>query len=78
MNFGMIDIVVGSHIDGVRRQAAAGRVTASGRELRAAARAAGRPGLRLRSRIGFALVEAGLHLSATGRPAGGTRPRAAE
>jgi hypothetical protein len=78
MNFGTIDVVVASHIDGVRRQAAAGRVTASGRELRAAPGAAGRPGLRLRSRIGFALVEAGLHLQANGRPVGGTRPRAAE
>ena len=64
MNFGMIDALVGSHTSDIRRQVAS---------RRAAAR--GRPGLR--SRIGFALVEAGLCLQVTARPLG-QRSQAAE
>jgi hypothetical protein len=52
MNFGMIDVLVDSHISDIRRQAG---------PLRTGADA----WARLRSRIGFALVEAGLHLQAT-------------
>ena len=63
MNFGMIDVLVDSHISDIRRQAGPlrtgarrpGSWGASGADARA----------RLRSRIGFALVEAGLHLQAT-------------
>ena len=63
MNFGMIDVLVSSHAGDIGRQVASRRTAARGRESWPAAGAAGRPGLR--SRIGFALVEAGLHLQAT-------------
>jgi len=58
MNFGMIDVLVGNHTSHI--QATARRATARGRGPRPAAGATSRPGLR--SRIGFALVEVGLHL----------------
>ena len=64
MNFGMIDVVVDSHIRDIRRQAGPPRTGA-------------RRGVwPLRSRIGFALVEAGLYLQATAaRPAVNGRMR---
>jgi hypothetical protein len=74
MNFGMIDVMVGSHTGGIRRQAAAARASARG----SAAGAAGRPRLPLRSRIGFVLVEAGLHLQSGAGRYPPTRPRSAE
>jgi hypothetical protein len=63
MNFGMIDVLVGSHIGDIRRQAGPPRTGTRGRKSRRTKAAAGRA--RLQSRIGFALVEAGLHLQAT-------------
>ena len=60
MNFGMIDVLVSSHTGDIRRQAASRRTAARCRESWTAAGRAGRPGLR--SRVGFALVEMGLHL----------------
>jgi hypothetical protein len=66
MNFGMIDVLVGSHAGDIRRQVASRRTAARGRESWPAAGAAGRPGLR--SRIGFALVEVGLRLQVTASP----------
>ena len=79
MNIGMIDVLVDSHTGDIRRQvavrqAARGRApqrgTAGSRAAQAAAQTAPRP--TLRSRIGFALVEVGLHLQATaGRRANG-------
>jgi hypothetical protein len=80
MNIGMMDLLVGSHISDIRRQAAsrqagrgrapqpsaprglASQHAARGRALQRAAGTAARP--TLRSRVGFALVEAGLHLQA--------------
>jgi len=70
MNFGMIDVLVGSHDDDIRRQVASRRTAARGRESWPAAGAAGRPGLR--SRIGFALVEVGLRLQVMASPAHGS------
>jgi hypothetical protein len=67
MNFGMIDVLVSNHTGDIRSQAGPRRIAARGLEPRSAAPAATRP--RLRSRIGFALVEAGLHLATTARPA---------
>ena len=75
MNFGMIDALVGSHTSDIRRQVASRRAAARGRGSWPATRAAGRPGLR--SRIGFALVEARLCLQVTARPLG-QRSQAAE
>lgn len=69
MNFGLIDVLVDGHAHDIRRQAAPRRTSARGRSWPAGAA----PGwARLRGRIGFALVEAGLHLLATngGRRAG--------
>jgi hypothetical protein len=66
MNFGMIDVLVSNHTGDIRSQAGPRRIAARGLEPRSAAPAPTRP--RLRSRIGFALVEAGLHLAATARP----------
>ena len=63
MNFGMIDVLVDSHISDIRRQAGPLRTGACRRGSRRASGADARA--RLRSRIGFALVEAGLHLQAT-------------
>jgi len=71
MNFGMMNVLVGSHIDGIQRQAGSLRTGACGRGSRPATEMAGRAGLR--HWIGFALVEAGLHLMATGRPEAGSR-----
>jgi len=76
MTFGMIDVLVDSHTSDIRRQAASRRVTARGRGSGPATGAASRPGLR--SRIGFALVEVGLHLQVTASPLGRRRPHAAE
>ena len=70
MNFGMIDVLVSSHTGDIGRQVAACRAAARGRASRSAAGAASRPGLR--SRIGFALVEAGLRLQVTARPVNGS------
>ena len=70
MNFGMIDVLVGSHTGDIRRQVASRRAAARGRESWPAAGAAGRPGLR--SRIGFALVEVGLRLQVTAGPIRGS------
>jgi hypothetical protein len=75
MNFGMIDILVSSHTADIHRRAAR-RPAAHGLEAQPAAPAARRS--RLRSRIGFALVEAGLHLAATARPLRGGSPHTAE
>jgi hypothetical protein len=79
MNIGMIDVLVGSHTSDIRRQVASRQAArglasqhaaAHGRALQRAAKTAARP--TLRSRIGFALVEVGLHLQATaGRRADG-------
>jgi hypothetical protein len=63
MNFGMIDVQVDSHISDIRRQAGPLRTGARRPGWRRASGADTRS--RLRSRIGFALVEAGLHLQAT-------------
>jgi len=68
MNFGMIDVTVSSHTSDIRRQVASRRTAARGRRSWPATRAAGRPGLR--SRIGFALVEAGLRLQVGASPLG--------
>jgi hypothetical protein len=65
MNFGMMGVLAESHISDIRRDAAARRTGARGRGWRRASGAVGRA--RLRSRIGFALVEVGLHLQATAR-----------
>lgn len=70
MNFGMIDVLVGSHAGDIGRQVASRRTAARGRETWPAAGAAGRPGLR--SRIGFALVEVGLRLQVTASPVCGS------
>jgi hypothetical protein len=75
MNFGMIDVLVSNRTADIRSQAASRRSAARGLESGPAAPAVRRP--RLRSRIGFALVEAGLHLAATARPTRGGSPRAA-
>jgi hypothetical protein len=72
MNFGMIDVLVNSHAGDIRRQAARRRTAAGGRGARPAGAAATGP--RLRSRVGFALVEVGLRLQATSGPAGARRP----
>jgi hypothetical protein len=75
MNFGMIGLLVDSHISEIKRQAGRLPTGASGQGRRPASVAATRA--RLRSRIGFALVEAGLHLQAKAcRPE--DRPLAAE
>jgi len=63
MNFGTIDVLVDSHISDIRRQAGSLRTGARRPGSRRASGADARA--RLRSRIGFALVEAGLHLQAT-------------
>ena len=63
MNFGMIGVLVDSHVSDIRRQAGPLRTGACRRGSRRASGADARA--RLRSRIGFALVEAGLHLQAT-------------
>jgi hypothetical protein len=69
MNIGMIDVLVGNHTGDIRRQVAS-RQAARGRAPQRAAETAPRP--TLRSRIGFTLVEVGLHLQATaGRHADG-------
>jgi hypothetical protein len=70
MNFGMIDVLVGSHAGDIRRQIASRRTVARGRESWPAAGVTGRPGLR--SRIGFALVEVGLRLQVTASPMHGS------
>ena len=70
MNFGMIDVLVGSHASDIGRQVASRRPAARGRKSSQAAGVAGRPGLR--SRIGFALVEVGLRLQIAGSPTGGS------
>ena len=75
MNFGMIDVLVGNHTSDIRCQATARRATARSQGPRPATGATSRPGLR--SRIGFALVEAGLCLQVTARPLG-QRSQAAE
>ena len=76
MNFGMIDVLVGSHTGDIGRQVASRRAAARRRESWPAAGRAGRPGLR--SRIGFALVELGLRLQVTPRPHARQQPHAAE
>ena len=76
MNFGMIDVLVGSHTGDIGRQVASRRAAARSRESWPAAGRAGRPGLR--SRIGFALVELGLRLQVTPRPPARQQPHAAE
>jgi hypothetical protein len=63
MNFGMTDVLVGSHTADIRRQAGPPRTGIRARRSRRTSTAAGRA--RLQSRIGFALVEVGLHLQAT-------------
>jgi len=70
MNFGMIDVLVGSHTGDIRRQVTSLRTAARCRESWPAAGAEGRPGLR--SRIGFALVEVGLRLQVTASPVRGS------
>jgi hypothetical protein len=72
MNLGMIDILVGNHTSDIRCQAAR-RATARGQGPRPAAGATSRPGLR--SRIGFALVEVGLHLQVRASPTMGSSGR---
>jgi hypothetical protein len=76
MNFGMIDVLVGSHTSDIGRQVASRRAATHGRGPRLATGAPGRPGLR--SRIGFALVELGLRLQVTPRPPARQQPHAAE
>jgi hypothetical protein len=76
MNFGMIDVLVGNHAGDIGRQVASRRTPARGRKSWPADGAAGRPGLR--SRIGFALVEAGLRLQVTGSPQARQWPHMAE
>ena len=76
MNFGMIDVLVGSHARDIGRQVASRRTATRCRESWPAAGAEGRPGLR--SRIGFALVELGLRLQVTPRPHARQQPHAAE
>ena len=76
MNFGMIDVLVSNHAGDIGRQVASRRTAARGRESWLVAGAAGRPGLR--SRLGFALVEAGLRLQVTGSPRARQWPHAAE
>ena len=63
MKFGMIEVLVDNHISEIQRQASPLRVGARRGGSRRASGAAART--RLRSRIGFALVELGLHLQAT-------------
>jgi hypothetical protein len=65
MNFGMIDVLVGSHARDIGRQVASRRTATRCRKSWPSG-AAGRPGLR--SRIGFALVEMGLRLQLTASP----------
>jgi hypothetical protein len=72
MNIGTVQALVDNHIGEIRHQAAPRRAGARGRESWPAAGAASRPGLR--SRIGFALVEAGLHLQITASPKSGSGP----
>jgi hypothetical protein len=67
MSFGMTGALVDAHIREIRRQAAQCRIRAHSRGSR---RRRGQDhGAQLRNRIGFALVEAGLQLLATTRPA---------
>jgi hypothetical protein len=74
MNFGMIDVLIGNHTSDIRRQAGPRRTSTRGGSWPARAAPGG---ARLRDRIGFALVEAGLHLLATngGRRAGAPSTR---
>jgi hypothetical protein len=62
MNFGLIDVLVDNHICEIRRTVSRPRTVSRGHGP-APASSAGRA--RLRSRIGFVLVEVGLHLQAT-------------
>ena len=72
MNFGMIGLLGGNHISEIRRQAGRLRTGPSGHGPSPASGSAGRAPLR--SRIGFVLVEVGLHLQATaGLQAAGSR-----
>jgi hypothetical protein len=67
MNFGMVGRLVDGHISDIQRQASQLRAGERGRGQGPASGPALRA--RLRCRIGFALVEVGLHLQATaGRP----------
>jgi len=69
MNFGTIDVLVDSHISDIRRQAGSLRTGARRPGSRRASGADARA--RLRSRIGFALVEVGLRLQVTASPTHG-------
>jgi hypothetical protein len=66
MNPWMISALADSHVREIRRQAA-DRRTGQRRPRQAAYRVNRR--LRLRHRVGFGLVEAGLHVLASTRPA---------
>jgi hypothetical protein len=66
MRLCMIDALVDGHVDDIRRQVSATRAGTS-RGSRPASGTAGSGWLR--SRLGFALVEAGLHLLAARRGA---------
>jgi hypothetical protein len=72
MSFWMIDDLVDARIRDIRRQAGKPRTGMH----RAGPRPAGGAGRwpRLRSRVGFMLVEAGLHVLATTEPAPRDRP----
>ena len=63
MNFGRIDVLVGNHISEIRRTVSRPRTVSRGHGPAPASGSAGRA--RLRTRIGFALVEMGLYLQAT-------------
>jgi hypothetical protein len=62
MNFRMTDIQVEQHMQDVRRQVARGRARSACRDRARAASASRVP--RLRRRVGFTLIEAGLRLLA--------------
>jgi hypothetical protein len=76
MTFGLIGLLADSHVRDIRPQAGPLRAGARGRGSWLASGAARRA--RLRSRIGFALVEVGLHLQATASRPEDKRPLAAE
>jgi hypothetical protein len=68
MNPGMLGDLADSHVREMRREAAQRRSQARPRVSRPALSVSGGRA-RLRRRIGFGLVEAGLHVLATTRPA---------
>ena len=68
MNPWMLCDLADSHVREIRREAAQRRSQARPRESRPARSVSGGRA-RLRHRIGFGLVEAGLHVLATTRPA---------